>query len=194
MTNNVSTHIGELLTFTTGLNISRLKKGDYTEDQLYTVSNIDEDLAMLKKTKPDVLPIQSDFATKKNDLIISMIRQKATVVTTNTNKILSSNFVKAVYDSSILDAWFLCYWFNESDEAKKQKHTSNKLFAYYTSSTMSDLEITLPCIEKQREIGKSYQAINRMQYLMEQQKNDWTKLALEIIRHSLNKNDFKGVK
>ena len=173
--------LGDILQVVAGPNASRIKSM-YTEEQMYTVSNLEDDLAQIEYDVPAVDSVQAELLTSENDLVVSMIRQEAAIVTrVNVGKVLNSNFVKCEFKRKQVDPWFICYWLNESDDVKKQNHNRDMLKSY-TAATLMDLSIALPEIARQREIGKGYKALKHMQYLFDRQKDEWTSLALEMMR------------
>jgi len=172
--------LGDILQVTAGPNASRIKNM-YTEEQMYTVGNLEDDLAQTECGSFGGSTIQAELLTNMNDLVVSMIRQEAAVVSkANIGKVLSSNFVKCEFDSACVDPWFICYWLNESDAVKKEKYDKSRLKSY-TTTTLLDLPIMLPAIAKQRAIGKIYKDLKHMQYLLDRQKDEWTRLTLEMI-------------
>lgn len=177
-------HIRDLLELEAGPNASRIRSA-YTEMQMYTVADLEADLAQIKYDAPAKAAVQAELVTSVDDLIVSLIRQEAAIVTkAHAGKVLNSNFVKCRYDSARLDPWFLCYWLNESDEVKGQNYRQSKLTAYIPSS-LAKLKITLPAMNRQKEIGRNYKALKHLQYLMDRQKDAWTKLTLQTLRKNL---------
>lgn len=176
--------LDDILQVTAGPNASRIKNL-YTEEQMYTVRNLEDDLAQTRCDSFGGATIQAELLTDMNDLVVSMIRQEAAVVSkANIGKVLSSNFVKCAFDSECVDPWFICYWLNESDVVKKMKYDKSILKSY-TATTLLDLPVMLPVIAKQHAIGNSYKNLKHMQYLFDRQKDEWASLTLEMIHHAL---------
>ena len=176
--------LDDILQVTAGPNASRIKN-IYTEEQMYTVGNLEDDLAQIECDSFETKTIQAELLTNEDDLVVSMIRQEAAVVSRgNVGRVLNSNFVKCEFQSEQVDPWFICYWLNESDAVKREKHDKS-LSRSYTAATLLDLPVTLPDIATQYEIGKSYKELKHMQYLFDRQKDEWTRLALEMMRSVL---------
>lgn len=176
--------LGDILQVVAGPNASRIKSM-YTEEQMYTVSNLEDDLAQIEYDVPAGDSVQAELLTSENDLVVSMIRQEAAIVTrVNVGKVLNSNFVKCEFKRKQVDPWFICYWLNESDVVKKMKYDKSILKSY-TATTLLDLPVMLPVIAKQHAIGNSYKNLKHMQYLFDRQKDEWASLTLEMIHHAL---------
>ena len=177
-------HISDILSMEAGPNASRIRSV-YAETQMYTVGNLETDLAQIGYEATVESAVQAELVTCENDLIVSLIRQEAAIVTKmNAGKVLNSNFVKCTFNSSQVDSWFICYWLNESDEVKRQNYRRSKLTAYIPSA-LADLKITLPSIGRQRCIGENYKSLKHLQYLMDKQRDEWTKLTLQALHQNL---------
>lgn len=175
--------VSDVVQLLSGPNASRIKK-KYDNGLLYTVADIELDLSQLgtkKRTKKRDMP---DFFTKIGDVVISLMKQQAAIITpTNAGKMLTSNFVKCQFDGKLLDAWYFCYWINESGEVRRQNYRDVNL-SVYTPRFIDELEMRLPPIETQQQIGELYKNLKHMQGLMDKQKDDWTRFTLQIIRNT----------
>ena len=181
-------HIRDILNIEAGPNASRIRSA-YAETQMYTVGDLEADLAQIEYESSVGAVVQAELVTCENDLIVSLIRQEAALVTKmNAGKVLNSNFVKCTFNSSQVDPWFICYWLNASDEVKRQNYRRSKLTAYIPSA-LADLKITLPSIGRQRYIGENYKNLKHLQYLLDKQRDEWTKLTLQALRQNLEEEN-----
>jgi restriction endonuclease S subunit len=175
----------ELVKLDAGINRSRI--GDPIPlSYLYTATSVEEDLSQVDGTF-DSPKLVGHVLTRTGDVIFGMANHRGAIVTAkNEGKCLTSNFAKARFDASIVDPWFLVYWFNESVEVKIQDQM-NSGRALSTPSGILELEITLPPIQRQKAIGCVYKTLCRRLYLLEKEKAAWKRLALEEMNKTLNK-------
>lgn len=182
--------IGEIIV---GPNPSRLRK--VKEPFLYTVQDMEDDLGQVKGSyilskAPDI----PGMFTNSGDLVISLMKQQAAVVGHDrANKLLNANFIKYAYDCTIADPWYICYWLNEAEEVRRQRCRRMDLKSY-TARFIGSIDIYLPTLEKQQEIGLIYKTMKYMQYLLEQQKQNWQAFTLQSIKNVLKEEQHNGRK
>ena len=164
--------LDELIKFTLGKNISRLKKQD---ENIYTPEDFENDLHSL-----------SD-ANEICGCIINLIRSKASPISTGIQeKYITSNFLLCMFDQNELDPWYFCYQFNEGKSLEQQ------IGRYHQGSTVSvkklniksigELKIPVLDIEKQRQIGRLYRQSIIQKDLLERQAANINRLMIETIR------------
>lgn len=117
--------------------------------------------------------------------IINLIKSKAAPLSNELEKCITSNFLKCVFDTDILDPWFFCYQFNES---KMMEQQISMLHQGTTSSvkklnikSVGELSIFLPDIERQRLIGALYKESISQRDLMLRQVENMSKMIFEVI-------------
>jgi restriction endonuclease S subunit len=181
------TKVGNLIQITAGPNLSRLRFG-FDEKSIYTSQNIEEDLSQVDSKSSFVKKSPSEFSTNIGDLILGMIICKAAVVSPkNSGLLINSNFAKCMFDAVKLDPWFFCYWLNESEEIAVQTHMIN-LRGILTPNTVENLEISLPDIFIQRELGTIYRKRKRFEFLLNTEKDEINKLTKQLIKNKMKGN------
>lgn len=172
--------LGNIVKLEAGINRSRIN--EYASDNcFYTVVSIENDLNQ-SECQERFTELNGQLMAFSGDVVVGMVAGRAAVVSmANSGKALTSNFVKCSFDKTIIDPWFLVFWFNESDEVKLQNHM-NTGRALYSPSAISSLEITLPRIDLQQRIGRIYKDVCRKSYLLEREKTIWEKLVLGEIK------------
>lgn len=164
--------LNAIIHFTLGKNPTRLKE---QELNLYAPEDFENDLYSI--TEHD----------KTAECVINLIKSKAAPVSLdNTEKCITSNFLKCEFDGQILDKWYFCYQFNEGKDLEQQ------IAMYHQGTTLSvkklnmkiigELEIKLPGIKKQRKIGELYRQSLIQNRLIMKKAEDIKNLTLAIIR------------
>lgn len=182
--------IGQIIV---GPNPSRLRKVE--APFLYTVQDMEDDLGQVEgqcivSKAPDI----PGMFTSNGDLVISLMKQQAAIVSQNrANKLLNANFVKYSYDRKIVDPWYICYYLNEAEEVRWQRCRTMDLKSY-TASFIGSIDIYLPTLAKQQEIGRIYKTMKHMQYLLDQQKRNWQAFTLQSIKDVLKEDQHNGRK
>lgn len=172
--------LSEIMELVAGPNRTRLS-GTMNEDDLYSVSSIDDDLNQLEIINSEKSYIDMNYHVKEGDLIISTFKKKAAVASSiSSGKILTSNFCKCNYKKDLLDPWYFCYFVNETNEFKKQIDMEG--FRAFSSTLLCNLEIALPELELQRKIGRAYKAMCHQNYLLEKQQETYRRLIIESIK------------
>jgi len=117
--------LSEILKFSAGPNFTRISN-KYPSEIFYTTIDIDDDLYQINNDVRNVDNVsynKEEYFTKEGDLVLSIIKEKACVVgSSNSNKCLSSAFIKCLFDKEKVDPWFICFFINESDTFKREKH------------------------------------------------------------------------
>lgn len=176
--------LADVIQFTAGPNASRVKE-QYKDAILYTVLDLEEDLLQKKGESHLPFPKGASSFTKQGDLVVSMMKRRAAIVTAaNEGKLLNSNFVKGLWDEELADPWYLCYWLNESEDVKRQRQQCMVL-SPYTAREMGELDIQLPPLPMQQKIGQLYQKMKTIEALLEKQKDAWQTMTLQTIKNVL---------
>lgn len=176
--------LSEVMELVAGPNRTRLS-GTINENDLYSVSSIDDDLNQLKIINSEKHYIDMNYHIREGDLIISNFKKKAAVASSiSSGKILTSNFCKCNYNKDLLDPWYFCYFVNETNEFKKQIEKEG--FRAFSNALLCSLEIVLPELELQRKIGRAYKVMCRQNYLLEKQQDAYRRLIIESIKKISN--------
>lgn len=161
----------EVMAFTLGKNPTRLTDAD---GPLITPDDLDGDL-FSRHGEPD-----------RTICIISLIKSTASPVSALTmEKCLTSNFLRCELNPKLIDGWYFCYKFNESSEFKQQiasVHQGTTLSVKkLTQRNIEELRISLPAIEKQKQIGDIYRQALIQLDLMEKQTSQMEQLLFETM-------------
>ena len=167
--------LNELVTFTIGKNITRLKGSNDMAEDLYVPEDFNKDLLGINETCEGM------------GCVINLIKSKAAPLSVQTRrKCITSNFLKCSFDPKKLDPWFFCYQFNEG------RYFAQQISKYYQGNTLSvkkiniksvgEVNIQLPDIQKQRLIGNIYRQAIRQRYLMIEQAEDIANATFETLR------------
>lgn len=167
--------LNELVAFTIGKNITRLKDSNDMSEDLYVPEDFNKDLLGINETCEGM------------GCVINLIKSKAAPLSVQTQrKCITSNFLKCSFDLEKLDPWFFCYQFNEG------RYFAQQISKYYQGNTLSvkkiniksvgEVNIQLPDIQKQRLIGNIYRQAIRQRYLMIEQAEDIANATFETLR------------
>lgn len=164
--------LGDVITFSLGKNPTRIKEHELS---LYSPENFDSDLYC------------ENEHDEKSECIINLIKSKAAPISIeNTDKCITSNFLKCEFSSKVLDKWYFCYQFNEGKEFEQQItmfHQGSTLSVKKLNvKTISELKIQLPDIEKQKVIGELYRQSLIQNRLLLKQAEDLKNYTFNIIR------------
>lgn len=179
----------DILDFSAGPNSTRISS-KYPQEMFYTALDVDDDLYQLNiVTGNESLKQNEAFFTLEGDLIISVVKEKACVVSkSNAGKCLTSAFIKCSYDPNMVDPWFICFYINESETFKKEKHirsgTHGLGYLHITSEVIKQVHIDLPDLEVQKKLGKLYKDSLKQIHLYESKK----KLIETNINEIINRN------
>ncbi len=151
----------------TGNVIARLNSDKpSTTYEIFTLQNINYILGQY-----DVVPTPSliEVADKKcdkvlfaekNDVIISLASNRAIVVENATiGKVVTAYFGYVKCDTTKLNPYFLCWYFNHHPDVKKYLSYASQgssLLKVITIQYIKNLEIILPTLEQQTLIGTAY--------------------------------------
>lgn len=128
---------------------------------------------------------KNGYLSSAGDVVFSFVSSKAGIVSDlNQGKIINQNFAKLIIEHDQLDSSYLCYALNESHSMKKQMAISmqGSNVPKLSPAILKELEIKLPCIEKQRTIGKAYFFFRKRQALEKKQMELEEQLYLEVLK------------
>lgn len=137
----------------------------HTDDPpyIYTVFSSDiSDLQLIES--PNKLSVLTT-----SDIIISTMQKKAYLMELNdSNAIASTNYI-IVTPKPELDSEFFLWWFNESNDAARQKELlkQGSSLTRLSISALKNIAVPLLPIERQRQIGKFYATQFSLQQLLE---------------------------
>lgn len=162
----------EIIKFTLGKNSTRIKAQG---KDLYTPDDFEKDLYSINE-KGAV-----------SECIVSLIRSKmAPISPVTSEKVITSNFLKCEFDSSVLDKWYLCYQFNSGKELAQQITMFNQGITLSVKrlniQIIGNLTMSTPDMKKQKLIGELYRNSLVQHRLMMQQTEDIHNLTLGLIR------------
>lgn len=183
--------LNEILNMTSGPNSSRIKDG-YKNIPRYFVTDLEDDLLQVpNESHPLESELKEPIFTREGDLLISIIKEKAAVVGKGREGfILTSGFIRCEYDKNILDPWFFCYFFNQSNAVDMEIHFRSGmpgLGSYHLNAkTIGEIEIDLPTLEKQKKLGRLYKDCLNQMRLYDKKKNTLMKGINLIINEELN--------
>lgn len=108
--------------------------------------------------------------TKEQVVVIHLLTQTALAIPKKYEMLLlPSNFALVELDKSV-DAHFFEWYFNEHPAIRKQivKNTQGAVISTLSISTLRNLEIRLPILEKQKKLGKLSQLQRKKKVLVEE--------------------------
>ena len=162
----------DIVEFSLGDNPSRIKD---SEANFYTQEDLMEDLSGINDTISDP------------KCVINLMRSNAAPLSKQTaKKKITSNFLHCSLSPEFLDPWFFCYQFNEGREIKQQinMYSQGTVLSVKRLNTqmIGDMQITLPDMKKQKQIGALYKNAIRQYNLSYKQAEDMKTMTLAIIR------------
>ncbi|WP_225049382.1 hypothetical protein [Lacticaseibacillus kribbianus] len=146
--------LGNLIELGSGLPVNRLRGfGEFDDvDGKYQVySTRDSDVQYLKTD--ETLP-----TVKLGQVVIALVPQTAMPVPESKRPLtLNTNYLSGTLSESLLPEYF-AWWFNESEEAQRQKAMSEQGSALVRLSlgTLRDMKMTVPPLKVQQAIGRMY--------------------------------------
>ncbi len=169
--------LNDIMKFTVGKNVTRLKEQD--EKNIYKPEDFENDLHGMTD--------EESFGC-----IINLIRSTAVPLTKEASgKCLTSNFLLCSFDTEVLDPWYFCYLINESKEVEQQismLHQGTTLSVKkLTIKSIGELNITLLDMEKQKLIGKLYKDSIKQKDLMLKQVENISTLT-KILIHKIEED------
>jgi len=180
--------IKEVAIVKVGQNVSRISNDGSKEHTFYTFDDLNFDLTHIDdEDQTQNRNSQSNHLTYTGDIIVSFVGTKATVATeANQGKLLNQNFAKVMIDESLIDPYYFCYIFNESNQIRKQKVVlmQGTNLPKMTPAILKDLHVNLPTLQKQSFIGRAYFNLCKRQYLLEKQSDLEEQFFLKLIQQS----------
>lgn len=150
--------LNELVKIESGINSVRVKDQNYT---LYTIEDVNYDLGHGEDYQHDKANGKS--ITARGDVVINTVSNLASVVhSRNAGKMLNQIFLRLnILDENVLDSWYLCYLLNKSEYIRYQEAAimDGSVIRKLTKTNLEDLEINLPPIDDQKQIGEAYKEI-----------------------------------
>lgn len=153
------------MTFVSGTPEFRIKESPDPKAPVYRIydqNDFDSDLNRVEKSNNESYVIRTKdqvVTTKKGDIIFSLLSGKATQVNDcHENYLIPRNFIKLIPNSD-LDPNYLAYILNQSTYIRKQlfKNLQGTGIHLHRISELKQINISsLPRIEDQRLIGKTY--------------------------------------
>lgn len=167
----------DIVTVRIGRNLSRGNEKDNPTLVAYSYEDLINDLDGLfldsqASTYDENTYHKGRYLSSTGDVVFSFVSSKAGIVSDlNKGKIINQNFAKLIIEHDNLDSSYLCYALNESSSMKKQMAISmqGSTVPKLTPAILKELEISLPSIEKQRIIGKTYFTLRKRQALAKKQ-------------------------
>lgn len=162
--------LGEIIRFTLGKNPTRSK---VSASDRYTLEDLEADL-------------YSTDTSISGICMINLINSKAAPLSErNADKFWTSNFLRCEFDDSVLDTWYFCYGFNAGQMLQRQisRNTQGTTLSVQklNRKIISELQIRLPEIDKQKMIGKLYRRSLVQHDLMLKQAENMNQMTLAII-------------
>lgn len=179
--------IEELAELQQGTNNSRLIT-QVGKEKIYDASDLECDLATGYQGKPK--KSQKDEVVA-GDLVFHLMSNKAAIVSeVSEHKYISQLMVKLICNEAKIDSWYLCYLLNESQAVKHQQHQSMEgtVLRRNSKKDIASLDIELPAIELQRQLGTLYRESLGLYYEQLEQAERIKTASLALIRES-NPND-----
>jgi len=153
----------EVMTFESGTLLTRIENEPqgilypvYENEQFYM-----DDSVTLNEIKTKYVQTSKTIQQiETNDIIINLYKGDCTKVRDEFNGyVINANFVKAIpKNKELLNPDFFLYWFNESEESKKQllQSVQGSVMKKISIAKLKKMDISLPSKEKQEIIGYLY--------------------------------------
>lgn len=177
----------QVVTFFSGPNSLELKK-KYSKYKVYTNEDLENDLHLGFVTKNT--PISESPILDMGDIVTNTMTNRTAIVSPDSrDKVIPQNINKLSFKKGG-DPWYLCYLLNESQTVKLQLHKTmeGSVLRRVTLKNLKQLEIKLPTLEEQQEIGKLY----RLLLIKERQQNEYQNKMRQAILEIINKKDING--
>ena len=179
--------VGNIVRFFPGSNTTELKK-KFESDKIYT--NVDLEYDLYQGFHTQNTNISRSPILEAGDLVINTMTDRAAVVSPKSvGKVIPQNINKLSFIENI-DAWYFCYLLNESQTVKHQlyKTMEGSVLRRVTLWNLRQLEIKLPSLNQQQEIGKLY----RLLLIKERQQNEYQNKLKQAILEIINREDING--
>ncbi len=150
--------LGELAEIVSGSNIVRLSESQ--QDRKYTTADFEHDFYTMKLANPQNAIIYQQSS--------SMPHMSAAILSdANKEKVISQIFAIIRIDVSRLNPWYLCYLLNQSQMIAHQCSNclQGSVIARLSAKLMKNVEIPLPDMTVQQNIGKLYATALYQNYL-----------------------------
>lgn len=177
--------LNQLAQIQLGANVSRV---ELDQDQIYTYDDLIYDLEHFMNVDIPEIDERSisedDYVIYCGDVVYSFISERATIVSQiNTNKVINQNFLKLIVSNQQIDKMYLCFYLNVADGMKRQLQllTQGTLVRRIPISKFRNLEIPLPDLKRQRQLGLAYFKSVRIDALAHRREKLETKLLNGIL-------------
>ncbi|WP_125771123.1 restriction endonuclease subunit S [Companilactobacillus furfuricola] len=180
----------DITSIKTGLNSSRMN--DPTINY-YSSNDIEFDLSHIVDSKivnDEKYSVLDEYRAKQGSVVQSLISQETAQISAhNSGKILNQNFITFDFDDEKLDAKYLCYLLNESDEVKRQKYavSQGSIVRKATPAMIKEFKVNLPDIQLQKDIGQVYALTLEKRRIVTEKLNIEEQLVFTEIKQLLKK-------
>lgn len=167
--------LGDIVDVKIGRNLSRGSQKDDQTLVAYSYEDLNDDLNgeyLSSNYSSRNHNRKGHYLSVQGEVVFSFVSSKAGIVSElNQGKVLNQNFANLIVEYDKLDRSYLCYALNESLFIKKQMAVfmQGSAVRKLTPSSLKELEISLPTIERQRLIGNSYFYLLKRQALAKKQ-------------------------
>jgi hypothetical protein len=174
--------LGELVRFKAGTNASRIDAD--LRDRTYTSADLLGDLAQIEGESRLPIPPQPLETVRKGDIVLDLLSGKAAVATAaSCNRILRNTMARCDILGDVLDPWYLCYLFNESNELREAREAGIVASSrFLTIAGLQKLILYVPPIDRQEKIGKVYRDFCRLARLRQERESLFGRIVLETIK------------
>lgn len=176
--------LGELLSFTAGVNPTRVEKSTQEKFRFYDQASFEHDLQHEFLDGVTNQTSENSPYLSAGDVVISSPLRTATVVgRENEGKMLTLNFIKVEFKEK-LDTFYFLYLFNQFQAVQRQKERELQgtgLSMRIPVKSLAKIRIPLPSLEQQRKIGETY----RQMLLLQGQLKRYSQLLEIAVQTSL---------
>lgn len=153
----------EIMIFESGILLTRIE--NESEGQVYSVYEneqfyMDDSIFFNELKTKQIRTNKVLQSIEADDVIVNLYKGEATKVRTEFDGyIINANFVKAMpKNNDQINLDFFLYWFNESEESKKQllQSVQGSVMKKISIAKLRKMEISLPSMEIQEIIGNLY--------------------------------------
>lgn len=178
----VDVKLKEVLLTKSGLNSRELKKNSFP---VYTIADFNYDLKNSFKDKKGNTALCDDLLLNTGDIVMSLQKFKIAMVSKkNSKKVLSQRFLRLVpRDSKNVYLPYLVFLMNESIMVRKQvfKLLEGSVLKILKETNVKNIDIYLPTMKKQKQIGRYYYLIKEREYLIWEKMSLLDKLSMEYL-------------
>lgn len=130
------------------------------------------------RTEAEVMLVEAGM------LLISLMTNKAVVVSEkHAGHLLTSNYIRIVYDGNKIDPDYFCYIYNESDTIRKQiamNEQGASLVSRLNLQQLRKFELPCPYLAEQQRVGAIYR-LQQKRELLQLKKIKLEKLAVHAL-------------